>query len=79
MDQTFHIISPGQKLAQLEKEYFPSGWTSDYLWKFLVNYPVFAVVTVIYHYVERIWRIFLTPNFPYIIYEKEKMISRRTS
>ena len=26
------------------------------------NYPVFAVVMVIYHYVERIWKIIVTPN-----------------
>ena len=27
------------------------------------NYPVFTVVMVIYHYVERIWRILVTPIF----------------
>ena len=29
----------------------------------LGNYPDFIVVMVIYHYVERIWRILVTPNF----------------
>ena len=27
------------------------------------NYPVFVMVMVIYHYVERIWIILITPNF----------------
>ena len=27
MAKTFHIMSPGQKLARLEKEYLPSGWS----------------------------------------------------
>ena len=31
------------------------------------NYPVFTVVLVIYHYVERIWRILVTPIFVYNI------------
>ena len=35
------------------------------------NYPVFTVVMVIYHYVERIWRIIVTPNFFYNIYNDE--------
>ena len=29
----------------------------------LTNNPVFAVVTVIYHYIEIIWIILVTPNF----------------
>ena len=32
-------------------------------WELPGNYPVFTVVMVIYHYVERIWRIIVTPNF----------------
>ena len=35
------------------------------------NYPVFTVVMVIYHYVERIWRILVTPNLLYNIYNHE--------
>ena len=31
-------------------------------------FPVFNVVLVIYHYVERIWRILITPDFLYNIY-----------
>ena len=35
------------------------------------NYPIFTVVMVIYHYVERIWIILVTPNFLYNIYNHE--------
>ena len=35
------------------------------------NYPVFTVVMVIYHYVERIYRIIGNPNFLYDIYNHE--------
>ena len=31
-------------------------------WELPGNYPVFAMVMVIYHYVERIWRILVTPK-----------------
>ena len=37
-------------------------------WELPGNYPVFTVAMVIYHYVERIWRILVTPNFLYNIY-----------
>ena len=33
------------------------------IWELPSNYPVFTVVMVIYHYVERIWRIPVTPIF----------------
>ena len=36
-------------------------------WELPGNYPVFTVVMAIYHYVERIWRILVTPIF-YITY-----------
>ena len=36
------------------------------------NHPVFTVVMVIYHYVERTWRILINPNFLYNIYDNEK-------
>ena len=45
-------------------------------WKLPGNYPVFVVVMVIYHYVERIWRILFTPVFLYNIYVHEKTLSR---
>ena len=37
------------------------------------------MVMVIYHYVDRIWIILGTPNFPYNIYDHEKILSRWTS
>ena len=37
-------------------------------WELPGNYPVFIVVMAIYHYVERIWRIIVTPNLLYNIY-----------
>ena len=40
------------------------------------NYPVFVVVMIIYHYIERIWRILVTPNFSYSIYNNETILSR---
>ena len=39
-----------------------------HIWELPGNYPVFPVVMVIYHYVERIWRILVTNNFLYNIY-----------
>ena len=46
------------------------GLTSQiHRWELPGNYPVSIVVMVIYHYVERIWIILVTPNFrlPYMI------------
>ena len=40
----------------------------NHRWELTGNYPVFTVVMVIYHYVERIWRILVTHNFLYNIY-----------
>ena len=36
---------------------------SSHRWELPGNYPVFTAVMVIYHYVERIWRILVTPIF----------------
>ena len=41
-------------------------------WKSLVNHPIFALVMVIYHYVERIGEFWLPPIFLYNIYNHEK-------
>ena len=38
-------------------------------WELPGSYPVFTVVMVIYHYVERIWRILVTPILIYNIYD----------
>ena len=40
-------------------------------WELPDNYPVFTVVMVIYHYVERIWIILLTLILIYNIYDHE--------
>ena len=37
------------------------GDVSYHRWELPDNYPVFAVVMVIYHYVQRIWRVLVTP------------------
>ena len=42
--------------------------TQRHRWELPGNYPVFTVVMVIYHYVERIWIILVTPFFKYNIY-----------
>ena len=34
-----------------------------YRWELPGNYPVFTIVMVIYHYIERIWTILVTLNF----------------
>ena len=38
-------------------------------WELPGNYPIFTVVMVIYHYVERIWRIIVTTILIYNIYD----------
>ena len=42
--------------------------TTRHRWGLTGNYPVFTMVMVIYHYVERIWRILVTPILIYNIY-----------
>ena len=46
-----------------------SWGASGHRWELPGNYPVFTVVMVIYHYVERIWRILVTPICLYNIYD----------
>ena len=36
---------------------------SGHRWELPGNYPFFTVVMAIYYYVERIWRILVTPIF----------------
>ena len=43
--------------------------TPEHRWELPGNYPIFTVVKVIYHYVDRIWRILVTPIFLYNIYD----------
>ena len=40
----------------------------EHRWELPGNYPLLTVLMVIYHCVERIWRILVTPNFFYNIY-----------
>ena len=42
---------------------FPGQDSSNHRWELLSNYPVFTVLMVIYHYVDKIWRILITPVF----------------
>ena len=44
-------------------------------WELPGNYRFFIVVMVIYHYVERTWRILVTPDCLYNIYDHEKHYS----
>ena len=44
-------------------------WSYNHVWEFPGNYHVFTVVMLIYHCVERIWRILVTPIFIYNIYD----------
>ena len=53
-----------------------TGTRSLLRWKLPGKYPVFNGVMVIYHHVERIWIIILTPYFLYNIYNYEKISSR---
>ena len=44
-------------------------------WELTINHPIFTMVMAIYHYVERIWIILVTPNFSYNIYDNENKLS----
>ena len=55
-------IEAGGDLTMDEMELYPTeGW--GHRWELPGNSPVFNVVMVIYHYVERIWRVLITPIF----------------
>ena len=43
----------------------------NHRWELPCNYPVFTMVMLMYHYVEIIWRIIVTPIFVYNIYYYE--------
>ena len=55
--------------------FYPTGShilrRQQYRWELPGNYPVFTVVMLICHYVERIWRILVPPNCLYNIYNHE--------
>ena len=50
---------------------FEEDTSWNHIWELPGNYPVFSVVMVIYHYVERIWRILVTPILIYNIYDHQ--------
>ena len=52
---------------------------SQHRWEVLGNYPVFDVIMVIYHYVETICMILVTPNFLYNMCNHKYILSRWTS
>ena len=58
----------------LKKVTFTEG-TVKHRWELPGNYPVFTVAMVIYHYVERIWRILITPILIYNIYDHLYILS----
>ena len=60
---TDHLITrlTVQPTAHLPSK--PTELPTAHRWELLCNYPVFTVVMVIYHYLERIWIIIVTPNF----------------
>ena len=62
------VAAPKMTGAADQLEAHNAAATGGHRWELPGNYPVFAVVMVIYHYVERIWRILVAPNFLYNIY-----------
>ena len=63
-------------LSVVGRGVYDNSHTVLHRWELPCNYPVFYVVMVIYHYIERIWRILVTPNYSYNIYDHEKLLSR---
>ena len=51
-------------------------WHWERRWEFLGTYPVFTMVMVIYHYVERILKIVVTANVLYNIYNHKNILSK---
>ena len=57
---------PGTPEGELGTHTYQGGrkdGDEGHIWELPGNYPFFTVVMVIYHYVERIWRILVTPIF----------------
>ena len=48
--------------------------TPGHKWEFRGNFPGITVVMVIYHYVDKIWRIIIHPDFLYNIYNNENIL-----
>ena len=59
-----HQINATERDVRTFKDHFIATLsTVDHRWELTGNYPVFTVVMVVYHNVERIWRILVTPIF----------------
>ena len=56
-----HLLKTYSTRTYIRLPTIPSS--PDHRWELLGNYPVFAMVMVSYYYVERIWRILVTPFF----------------
>ena len=69
---TYHPLAPNvsiKRTALGPKLAMPS--TYHHRWELPGNYSVFTMVMVIYYYFERIWRVLVTPDFVYNIYDHE--------
>ena len=62
----------GHLVGDAEYLEWSQQWTgvdaTNHRWKLTGNLPVLSVVMAIYHYIEIIWRILVTPNFLYNIF-----------
>ena len=74
-----NIRHPGRRRNKMDDN-VKRGFSLDiqppplrYRWVLPSNCPVFTVVMVIYHYIERIWIILVAPHFLYNMYNHEKL------
>ena len=77
MISSYRMSTCGWCIGSLSRAFIVSvvkvdGLTPAPRWELPGNYPVFTVVMSIYHYIERIWRILVTPDFSYKKYDNEK-------
>ena len=58
------VIRAGDRIGHFlnSKEGVTQGDPLDHIWELPGKYPIFTVVMVIYHYIERIWKILVTPD-----------------
>ena len=68
----FNLSTLGADILPLPLSHGQCHSSSHHWWELPGKYPFFTVVMVIYHYVERTWRILVTPDFLYNIYDHEK-------
>ena len=60
MKKSWALVVPGRGCR---KGIIFQGFCGRHRWELPGNYPVLTVVMLIYHYVDRIWRTLVTPNF----------------